>query len=381
MGGVGGVLHDAVGFAGASCKENVQDGWERGTDDLCSRVHCPLEGLAVSSTAVPVPDSDAAGQHTLNIILYLKTKALHWFESYLTGRSFRVSWGREVSKEHQLVTGFPRGSVLGPLHFTIYTTSLGPIIQAHGFSEHCYADDTQLYHSFQPDNPIVTAWISGCLANISAWMKEHLLQLNLAKTELLVVPATPTLQHDLIILLGSSTIHHILKTARSCRFALHNIRRISPFQTEHAAQLLAQVLVISMLNYCNALSFGLPSCKIKPRQMFQKAVARLIFHEPKRTHFTPLFISLHWLSVAACIKFKTLMFAYRTATGSAPSYFLLTFTNLHPPKKPKICKRCLLVTSQRSIFVHLSPITVINRTPDTLSNSNTNLIPYPTHLT
>ncbi len=40
-------------FAGASCKENVQDGWERGTDDLCSRVHCPLEGLTVSSTAVP----------------------------------------------------------------------------------------------------------------------------------------------------------------------------------------------------------------------------------------------------------------------------------------------------------------------------------------
>ncbi len=26
---MGGVLHDAVGFAGASCKENVQDGWER----------------------------------------------------------------------------------------------------------------------------------------------------------------------------------------------------------------------------------------------------------------------------------------------------------------------------------------------------------------
>ncbi len=33
MGGVGGVLHDAVGFAGASCKENVQDGWERGIDE------------------------------------------------------------------------------------------------------------------------------------------------------------------------------------------------------------------------------------------------------------------------------------------------------------------------------------------------------------
>ncbi len=58
MRGMGRVLHDAVGFDRASCKENVQDGWERGTDDLCSRVHCPLEGLAVSSTAFPLPDSE-----------------------------------------------------------------------------------------------------------------------------------------------------------------------------------------------------------------------------------------------------------------------------------------------------------------------------------
>ncbi len=101
---------------------------------------------------------------------------------HLTGRSFKVAWGGEESRAHQL-TGVPQGSVLGPLLFSTYTTLLGPIIQAHGISYHCYADDTQLNLSFRPDDPTVAAQISGCLADISAWMKEHHLQLNLTKTD------------------------------------------------------------------------------------------------------------------------------------------------------------------------------------------------------
>ncbi len=181
--------------------------------------------------------------------------------------------GGEVSNAHKLVTGVPQGSVLGPLLFSTYTTSLAPIIQAHGFSYRFYADDTQLYLSFRPDDPTVAARISGCLADISAWMKEHHLQLNLAKTELLVFPATPTLQHDFMIQLGSSTItpsasvrnlgvifddqltfkEHIAKTARSCRFALHNIRKIRPFLQSMLHNFLSRPL--SFLDWTTAMLF------------------------------------------------------------------------------------------------------------------------------
>ncbi len=115
------------------------------------------------------------------------SQGFHFAGLNLTGRSFRVAWGGAVSKANQLVTG---------VH----------IIQAHSFSYHCYADDTQLYLSFRPDDPTVATRISDCLTDISAWMKEHHLQLILAKTELLVFPATQTLQHDFTIQLGSSTI-------------------------------------------------------------------------------------------------------------------------------------------------------------------------------
>ncbi len=114
----------------------------------------------------------------------------------------------------------------------------------------------------------------------------------------------------------------------------------------HIWQLLVQSLVISRLDYCNAPLAGLPNT-IKPLQMIQNAAARLVFNEPKRAHVTPLFISLHWLPFATHIKFKTLMLAYRTITGSAPAYFH-SLLRIFPSRSLRSAsERRLVVPSQR----------------------------------
>ncbi len=67
-----------------------------------------------------------------------------------------------------------------------------------------------------------------------------------------------------------------------------------------------------------------------------------------RIHVTPLFVSLHWLPVAACVKFKTLMLAYRTTTGSAPSYFHSLLRIYIPSRSLRSAsERRLVVPSQR----------------------------------
>ncbi len=68
----------------------------------------------------------------------------------------------------------------------------------------------------------------------------------------------------------------------------------------------------------------------------------------QKGHVTPLFISLHWLPVAACIKFKTLMLVHKTAQGSAPFYFHSLITIYIPSRSLRsVSERRLVVPSQR----------------------------------
>ncbi|KAI5618634.1 hypothetical protein C0J50_21833, partial [Silurus asotus] len=94
-------------------------------------------------------------------------------------------------------------------------------------------------------------------------------------------------------------------------FLLYNIRRIRPFLSIQAAQVLVQSLVISRLDYCNSLLAGLPLNAIRPLQMIQNAAARL---------------------VSCTYQIQNTDDAYKAKNGPAPTYLSDLITSRTAPR-------------------------------------------------
>ena len=81
----------------------------------------------------------------------------------------------------------PQGSVVGPFGFTAYSAPRGKICQKYGVSYHFYADDSQLYMSFSPeDEDEARQTMEACIAEVKEWMQRNHLKMNDSKTEFIV---------------------------------------------------------------------------------------------------------------------------------------------------------------------------------------------------
>ena len=273
-------------------------------------------------------------------------KALDCFKSYLTGRSQRIKLGNCMSSRSDLSFGFPQGSVLGPLLFTLYTytTPLSSLVSGHAIPHHLYADDSQLYVSCSPgESAAALNGLQSCLASVQSWMSTNKLKLNPDKTEFLLIgnerQRSKYLSMYPIELLGVETYpaksarnlgvifdknfnfhSHISAICSSCIYHIRDLRRTCRHLDLDSAKLLANALVSSRLDSCNTLLCRIAETDLTKLPRVLNHLARVVTKSPPFTRTVPLLRSLHWLPVKYRVHFKICLVTYKALHEEQPVY-------------------------------------------------------------
>jgi hypothetical protein len=321
--------------------------------------------------------------------------ALHWLQSYVSGRSQFVRIGGQQSTPIMCEAGVPHGSVLGPLLFSLYVAPIADVIARCGVDHAQYADDTQLYIALKSSDAL--DHIAVCFSRLSLWFAINGLSLNPDKSEAIVIgtskrlhsePSVDTIVLDDIRLslqpcvksLGvmidnklsfEPYVNYICKTANYHIRALRHIRKCISADT---AKIVASALVGSRLDYCNALLYGTTMMNIRKLQRVQNLLARTVMQANRRTDIEGLLSELHWLPVAARIDYKVALLTYKTLTTNRPNY-LADLLSMHVPVRQlrSSSRNRLSVPPVNTVFasrafVHAAPA-VWNSLPIELTDS------------
>uniref|UniRef100_A0A670HRU4 Reverse transcriptase domain-containing protein n=1 Tax=Podarcis muralis TaxID=64176 RepID=A0A670HRU4_PODMU len=239
-----------------------------------------------------------------------------------------------VSDPWALTCGVPQGSVLSPMLFNIYMQPLGEIIKGFGLGVHQYADDTQLYLSFKSEPVKAVKVLCECLEAVGGWVAANRLRLNPVKTEVLflgdrrragvedslVLNGVTVPLKDQVCSLGVildsqlSMEAQVKSVSRAAVYQLHLVRRLRPYLPADCLTRMVHALVISRLDYCNALYVGLPLKVTRKLQLIQNAAARLVTGSSHRDHITPV-LKAHWLPVRFQAEFKVLVLTFKALNG------------------------------------------------------------------
>ena len=146
----------------------------------------------------------------LNSYFGISEHTLSWISSYLSSRRFQVQIGHLTSKMVKIDFLVPQGSILGPILFNCYVSTLMEIILERKDSFLSgYADDHAVIHSFNLDNNNIKQIIENDIEKIKMWMEENQLKMNNAKTEFIVIGTSSSLWKNKLdhIKIGNTKIH------------------------------------------------------------------------------------------------------------------------------------------------------------------------------
>ena len=116
-------------------------------------------------------------------------------------------------------------------------------------------------------------------------------------------------------------------------FNLYKIANIRNFLTTEACHTAVLTMVISHLDYVNAIMVGLPEKHIGKLQRVQNMAAKVVLKRSKYTSSKASVWSLHWLPVRSRIDFKIAVLVYKSLHGKALEYYR-TFL-LHSSQKDR----------------------------------------------
>lgn len=182
----------------------------------------------------------------------------------------------------------------------MYTTPIGNILHRHNLQFHIYADD--VYSSFDPGNhnSMISALsqMSTCIGEIMSWMIVNRLKLNEEKTEFLVVisdhlehllpavtlrigtkiiqPAESVRNLGIVFDTSLSMNAQVTSLCKGLNYQMRNISRIRRFLDKDTCHLVVRALILTRLDYGNALLFGCNSTYIQRLQRLQNWAAKFV---------------------------------------------------------------------------------------------------------
>ena len=103
---------------------------------------------------------------------------------------------------------------------------------------------------------------------------------------------------------------HIKRKCQSAMLNFFKIKSICRYLTREATEGLCLSLVISHLDYCNVILYGISQGELAKLQRIQNMCAKLVLNRSRYESSKQALNDLHWLPIKARINFKMLTYMY-----------------------------------------------------------------------